>query len=104
MTEAHPRHSLDPLIHRPVALSIVAALDAVDEADFATVRDLVLVSDSTLSKQVAALEAAGYVAVRKTFVGRRGKTYLSMTPAGRNAFRAHMDALLKIAGRTARST
>ena len=55
-------------------------------------------SDSTLSKQAAALEAAGYVAIRKGFVGKYPRTWLAMTPQGRAAFTAHLGALREIAG------
>lgn len=50
-----------------------------------------------LSKQVAALEAAGYVQVDKGRVGRRPRTWLSITPQGPSAYRAHLQALRDIA-------
>ena len=94
----HARHRLDELIHAPVRLSIVAALHKVDEAEFAHVRDTVEVSDSVLSKQAAQLEAAGYVKIRKGYVGKRPRTWLSLTPAGRTAYTGHLEALRAIAG------
>ena len=65
MSGQHPRHRLDDLLTNGVRLSVVAALDGLVEAEFALVRDAVEVSDSELSKQVATLEAAGYVRVDK---------------------------------------
>jgi hypothetical protein len=38
---------------------------------FATVRDAIQFSDPALSKQVGILESAGYVSVRKGYVGKR---------------------------------
>ena len=67
--EQHARFRLDEVIHAPVRFSIVAALAHVEEADFAAVRDAVQVSDSVLSKQVTLLERAGYVEVKKGYVG-----------------------------------
>ncbi|HLU98165.1 MAG TPA: transcriptional regulator [Thermobifida alba] len=93
----HPRKSLDEVIHAPVRFSIMAALAAVESADFKTVREAVEVTDSTLSKQVSTLEGAGYVQVRKTFVGKRPRTYLSLTKEGRHALKRHIDALKEIA-------
>ncbi|MEX5303730.1 winged helix-turn-helix domain-containing protein [Kocuria sabuli] len=93
----HARHRLDELIHAPVRLSIVAALAQVDEAEFARVRDTVEVSDSVLSKQATQLEAAGYVRIRKGYVGKRPRTWLSLTPTGRTAYTGHLDALRAIA-------
>ena len=94
---AHPRHRLDEVIHPPVRFSIVAVLAEADSAVFAFVRDAVEVSDSVLSKQVSTLETAGYVKVRKGYVGKRPRTWLSLTTAGRTAFTAHLAALAAIA-------
>jgi len=94
----HPRKALDAVIHAPVRFSIVAALAAVDEADFKTLAETIEVSDSVLSKQLTTLKEAGYVVLRKTFVGRFPRTYVSLTHAGRNAWEQHLQALREIAG------
>lgn len=93
----HPRHGLDDVIHAPVRFSIVATLTGVDRAEFAFLRDVVEVSDSVLSKQISVLEQAGYVKVTKGYVGKRPRTWLALTPAGRRAFDAHLEALGAIA-------
>ena len=93
----HARHRLDEYIHAPVRFSLVAALATVDEADFATVRDAIDVSDSTLSKQAAALEKVGYVVVKKGYVGKRPRTWLRLSDAGRRAYDEHLAALRAIA-------
>ena len=54
--------------------------------------------DSVLSKQVSTLEQAGYVRVRKGYVGKRPRTWLSLTRAGRDAYTGHLGALREIAG------
>jgi DNA-binding MarR family transcriptional regulator len=100
---AHPRHQLDPVIHAPVRLSIVACLAAADKAEFSFVRDTVEVSDSVLSRQVALLIEAGYVKARKGYVGKRPRTWLSLTAAGREAYGKHLSALTAIAGMPVRS-
>ncbi len=50
---------LDPLIHAPARLQVVTTLSAVSEAEFATLRAVLEVSDSVLSKHVSALAEAG---------------------------------------------
>ena len=55
-------------------------------------------SDPALSKQVATLEDAGYVMVRKGYVGKRPRTWLSLSQAGRQALQDHLAALRGIAG------
>ncbi len=90
----------DELIHQPVRLRIMAALHALDdpeaEIDFLTLRDLLGVTDGNLATHLRKLEDAGYVAVRKTFVGRRPRTYIALTPRGRAAFTEHVQALRDI--------
>ena len=94
---SHPRHALDDLLTHAVRFSVAAALTGVQRAEFALVRDTVEVSDSMLSKQVALLEGAGYVEVEKGKVGRRPRTWLSLTPDGERAFARHVAALQAIA-------
>lgn len=98
MSLDHARHRLDEVIHAPVRFSIVAALATVGEAEFAVVRDAVEVSDSVLSKQSQALEKAGYVSIRKGYVGKRPRTWLSLTRTGHTALATHLAALREIAG------
>jgi DNA-binding MarR family transcriptional regulator len=93
----HPRHDLDGLLAHPVRYSIAALLAAATRAEFGFVRDQVEVSDSVLSKQASALEEAGYVKVHKGFVGKRPRTWLSLTREGRHSFERHLDALRRIA-------
>ncbi len=92
----HPRHRLNDMIHSPVRLSIMAALASADQAEFGFVRDAIEVSDSVLSKQVTILESAGYVKVVKGYVGKRPRTWLGLTRAGRTALIEHMAALRAI--------
>ncbi|KIZ15460.1 winged helix-turn-helix domain-containing protein [Streptomyces natalensis] len=93
----HPRHDLAPLLNAPVRLSVAAALAPVDKAEFGFVRDLVEVTDSALSKQVSLLEEAGWVHVEKGRVGRRPRTWLSLTCEGRAVYERHLAALRAIA-------
>jgi len=97
---SHPRHRLDPVIHFPIRLSIMACLAEVAEAEFGFVRDTVEVSAATLSKQVTVLESAGYLSIRKGSVGRRPRTWLALTRAGRKALAGYLDTLRAITGST----
>lgn len=94
----HPRHRLNDHLTHPVRFSLVAALAATDEIEFATVRDHLQVSDSVLSRQASALEAEGIVRIRKGFVGKRPRTWFSLTPSGRRTWEAHLATLREIAG------
>ena len=93
---------LDPLLTDATRLSIAALLAAGDWAEFGFVRDSTGVSDSTLSKRVSQLSEVGYVEVRKGYVGKRPRTWLSLSAAGRAALGAHVAALQRIASRVDR--
>ena len=87
------RPVIDPVIHPPARLQLMTLLTAVSEAEFATLRDNLRVSDSVMSKHISALAGPGYVASRKgTHEGRR-TTWVRITTRGRRALKAHVDAL-----------
>ncbi|WP_229660778.1 winged helix-turn-helix domain-containing protein [Marmoricola endophyticus] len=90
---SHPRHRLDARIHTPVRFSLMAALAATGEAEFKVLRETLEVSESLLSQHVRVLDEAGYVHVRKGYVGKRPRTWLSLTRAGTDAFEEHCEAL-----------
>ncbi|MEV7009700.1 transcriptional regulator [Streptosporangium sp. NPDC051022] len=91
---------LDPAIHAPTRLQVVSVLAAAEEAEFGFVRDQVGVSDSVLSKHASALEAIGYVEIRKGYVGKRPRTWLRLSAEGRRAYLAHVAALQAIIARS----
>ncbi|HWB36724.1 MAG TPA: transcriptional regulator, partial [Rugosimonospora sp.] len=84
------RPKFDELIHAPTRLSLVALLAATEWADFAFLRDSAGLSDSALSKQLTTLSGAGYVEIRKSFVGKRPRTSARLTSVGRAAFDQHV--------------
>jgi DNA-binding MarR family transcriptional regulator len=86
-------------IHQPVRLRIMAvlvALEPSDEADFTYLRDLLEVTDGNLGAHLYKLEEAGYIAINKTFVERKPRTFVSATAEGRKAFQEHVAALESI--------
>ncbi len=93
----------DELIHAPTRLAIVSLLAATEWAEFKFIRESVGTSDSALSKQLTTLEQAGYVQIRKSFVGKRPRTSARLTRAGRAAFEGHVAALQEIVARSGAS-
>jgi DNA-binding transcriptional ArsR family regulator len=89
----------DDLIHAPTRLSIVSLLTATEWAEFKFLRDQVGLSDSALSKQLTTLEEAGYVDIRKGFVGKRPRTSVRLSARGQRAFAGHVAALQEIVAR-----
>jgi DNA-binding MarR family transcriptional regulator len=96
-TSEHPRHQLDDALGHPVRFSLAAALAQTEEIDFATLRNHLQITDSVLSKQATALESAGYVNIRKGYIGKRPRTWLKLTQEGHHVWRNHLAALQEIA-------
>ncbi|MBB5715873.1 transcriptional regulator [Sphingomonas aerophila] len=88
---------LDPIVHPPARLQIMAVLAEVREAEFALLRQTTSVSDSVLSKHLSALGEADYVKLRKASVDGRVRTWASITRAGRAAFKGHVAELRRLA-------
>lgn len=93
---ATARQSLNDQFTNPIRLSLMATLAGLDEIDFKGLREVLDISDSALSKHSAALETAGYVRIRKGYVGKRPRTWLALSGQGRTAFAAHVAALREL--------
>ena len=90
---------LNEIIHQPVRLRIMAALVSLkpdDEVEFTYLRDLLSVTDGNLGAHLRKLEDAGYIAINKTFIERKPRTYISATSEGRKIFREHVAVLQSI--------
>lgn len=84
---------LNPLLHSQLRLAVVSLLMGVEEADFVYLRDRTGATAGNLSVQLDKLARAGYVEVRKEFVGKKTRTACSMTAAGREAFEGYVNDL-----------
>jgi len=94
-------NDLDPVIHATTRLRIMTALDALDRADkmsFNALAGVLGLTPGNLSVHLSKLEAAGYVAVEKTFQGRKPATYVAMTTRGRAAFERYLADLKALLG------
>ena len=88
--------AINEMIHQPMRLKVMAALFALDsdaEVDFTFLRNQLELTDGNLGAHLEKLESAGYVAVRKAFVGRKPRTFLRLTRTGRRAFEDYVEAL-----------
>ena len=87
---------LDPQVHAPARLQLLSMLSTVSQAEFATLRGALDVSDSVLSKHLTALGDAGYVRSRKGVHAGRRTTWVELTTDGRRALLAHVAALRRL--------
>ncbi len=84
---------LDPLLHSRLRLGVMSILMNVVEADFVYIKEKTEATAGNLSVQLDKLQTAGYIAVEKGFLGKKPRTTCRVTPAGRQAFEAYVEAL-----------
>ncbi|MUL41281.1 transcriptional regulator [Streptomonospora sp. PA3] len=87
----------DDFIHVRPRLAILARLARAGWVEFTQLRESVGCSDSALSKQVSALQSAGYAEVRKMTERHRRRTWIRLTDEGSAALMRHLDALERLA-------
>ena len=96
---ANAAGGLDPVIHAPARLRLMAALVAAPPGtllEFKRLRALLGLTDGNLGAHIATLEGAAFVVVTKDFEARRPRTRLAVTAEGRAAYAAHVTALRTI--------
>jgi DNA-binding MarR family transcriptional regulator len=90
---------LDDIIHQPLRLQIMAALQALpagEGLEFSRLKKLTGATDGNLGAHIETLAKASYVDVNKSFVGKRPQTRVTATAAGRGAFARHVASLREI--------
>jgi DNA-binding transcriptional ArsR family regulator len=88
--------ALDPLIHVPARLRIVATLAALpvgDELSFTRLQDMIGLTPGNLITHLRKLEDAGYLTSEKTGSGPASRTSVALTLQGRAALDAYTEAL-----------
>jgi DNA-binding transcriptional ArsR family regulator len=101
VSDALRRIDPDRIIHEPGRLAILAVLSAVEEADFLFLMEQTGLTRGNLSSHTARLEAAGYIDIEKTFVGKIPRTVYRLSRRGSEAlqrYRDHMSGVLKSLG------
>lgn len=84
---------LDRLIHDPTRLMLISYLFVVDSADFVFLQNQTKLTPGNISSHMTKLEDAGYVKVKKSFVGKRPQTIFRLTKKGRAEFEKYREAL-----------
>lgn len=98
-TDEHPSQRLDDTVHQRVRLGILAVLSEADQADFKYLKEALRLTDGNMSGHLQVLEEAGYVRITKAFEGRKPRTWISATTAGRAALASEVAALRELVAR-----
>lgn len=92
---------LDPLIHAPARLRIVATLAALSDGDtlsFTRLQDLTGLTPGNLITHLRKLEDASYIRTEKSGNGRASLTSVILTRLGRDAFHDYSAQLRELLG------
>jgi DNA-binding MarR family transcriptional regulator len=90
---------LDPLIHVPARLRILATLAALPAGDsllFTRLQDMIGLTPGNLITHLRKLEDAGYVSTVKTGYGVWSRTTVTLSKRGRDALDAYSAALREL--------
>ena len=93
--------ALDPLIHVPARLRIVATLAALPDGDalsFTRLQNMLDLTPGNLITHLRKLEDAGYLTSEKNGDGAGSTTTVALTPRGRAALAAYTEALRTLLG------
>jgi DNA-binding MarR family transcriptional regulator len=92
---------LDPLIHVPTRLKIVATLAALPDGDtlsFTRLQDMIGLTPGNLIIHLRKLEEADYLTSEKTKNGTSPQTTVALTKQGRKALDTYTQALRNLLG------
>jgi DNA-binding MarR family transcriptional regulator len=93
--------TLDPLIHVPTRLKIVATLAALPDGDtlsFTRLQDMIGLTPGNLIIHLRKLEEADYIQSKKSVNGSVSITTVALTGHGREALDAYTKALRELLG------
>lgn len=88
--------ALDKTFDNRIRLGIMAVLVVNEMVEFNILKGLMEVTDGNLASHLRGLEAAGYITIQKSFVGRKPMTRYKASKQGRKAFEIHINALEKL--------
>jgi len=91
-----PLADLDSILENRIRLAVMAVLASGERAEFTSLRKLMGTTDGNLATHIAVLERAGYVQVKKSFLGKKPHTTYTASEKGRRAFARHVDALERV--------
>jgi DNA-binding MarR family transcriptional regulator len=96
---AHPTNGLDETVHQRHRLGILTITAEAQRAEFGYLQEALGLTAGNLSRHLTVLEEAGMVEVQKGYAGRRPRTWVRITGAGRTALAAELAALTELVAR-----
>lgn len=92
----HPANGLNDVVHQRVRLGILTIAQEARRVEFGYLRDSLELTAGNLSQHLSVLEKAGLITVEKGYAGKRARTWITLTKAGRAALREEIDQLKQL--------
>jgi DNA-binding MarR family transcriptional regulator len=89
----HPANGLDDVVHQRVRLGILTIAHEAQRVEFSYLRTNLELSAGNLSQHLGVLEKAELVTLEKGYAGKRARTWISLTKAGRAALAEEITQL-----------
>lgn len=89
----HPTTELDDVVHQRHRLGVLTIASEAKRVEFGYLKTTLDLTAGNLSRHISVLEEAGLVLVEKGYEGKRPRTWVSITAAGRKALAREMAAL-----------
>jgi DNA-binding MarR family transcriptional regulator len=90
---SHPTRGLDEVVHQRHRLGILTIAAEARRGEFGYLRAALELTAGNLSRHLTVLAEAGLVEIEKGYEGKRPRTWVRITRAGRAALAAEMTAL-----------
>lgn len=90
---------LNPLLHSQLRLGVMSILIRIESAEFTFLKEKTNSTAGNLSVQLDKLSEAGYIAVEKSFKGKKPLTTCKITKQGLKAFEEYVNTLKEYIGK-----
>jgi DNA-binding MarR family transcriptional regulator len=92
----HPANGLDDVVHQRVRLGILTVAHEARRVEFGFLRTTLDLTTGNLSQHLAVLEKAGLVEIEKGYEGKRARTWIHLTAAGKKALYDEVSHLKRL--------
>lgn len=89
----HPANGLDDVVHQRARLGILTIAHEARRVEFGYLRTSLGLTAGNLSQHLTVLESAGLINIEKGYAGKRARTWVSLSKAGRAALAAEIAQL-----------
>ena len=82
---SHPTNGLSEMVHQRARLGILAIVHEAERAEFAFLQQTLELTSGNLSRHLQALEDADLITLERGYQGKRARTWVRITRAGKQA-------------------